>query len=301
MSLDGKVALITGGTSGMGLACAITMAKEGATIVVCGRHSKKWTSARKKIPPELKDHIGYRKCDVRIEGDITKVIDQMHSQYGYIDIFVNCAGVQPVNDGDITKMEFESVEEKDYIVFRIPKKKTKGCGSYQSTPVSDYCESPLATSVFGIFFSLKQEIKYALEKQPEDRPVSIVSISSRNGILPDAHRPDYAAAKAFIGNLTQSLAAQVAQKVYQTKRKGSIRVNCIAPGPVDTPLETALFKHYEQEATKGVPMGRTAKPEEIAPLILFLCQPDLSGYITGSVIPIDGGHTGAPVTGSLVK
>ena len=84
-----------------------------------------------------------------------------------------------------------------------------------------------------------------------------------------------------------------------------IRVNAVSPGPVDTPLEFAAFgasaddpaqyKGYVRAATVGVPMKRTAQPEEIAPTVLFLADPATSSYITGANICVDGGHTGSPL------
>ena len=172
------------------------------------------------------------------------------------------------------------------------------------SPASPFCESEIATSCIGIFYCLKWEVHYIFEKQPKDLPVSIINTSSRNGVLPDAHRPLYAASKAFILSLTRSLSNQVAKKAIQEKH-AMVRVNAVSPGPIDTPLEFGAYgvspnnpeqyKSYVKKAAVGVPMKRTGKPEEIAPSILFLADPQTSSYITGANICIDGGHTGSPL------
>jgi NAD(P)-dependent dehydrogenase (short-subunit alcohol dehydrogenase family) len=156
----------------------------------------------------------------------------------------------------------------------------------------------------GIFYCLKWEAHYIFERQPKDLPVSIINTASRNGVLPDAHRPLYAASKAFILGLTRSVSNQVAQKSIQENR-AMVRVNAISPGPIDTPLEFAAYgaaphtqkqyADYVKAAATGVPMKRTGQPEEIAPTVLFLGDFNASSYITGANICIDGGHTGSPL------
>jgi len=318
-----QVVLVTGGTSGIGLATAAQFILAGAqTVIVCGRTPQKWSLAQNYLSQFLSaqqiSRMIYKQCDVRVESDIQELLAFAHDTYGHVDVYFNCAGVQPVNDGDITKMEFQSFVDRDgSILYRIPPPQPRSppcslsqenncpvCPASQQTPATLFCETPLATSAIGIFYCLKWQMHYAFSRQPRDLPVSIVSISSRNGILPDSHRPIYAASKAFILSLTRSIAAQAAARVLREKRPAPVRINAISPGPVDTPLERAAFpgsyEHYVQAAIKGVPMGRTAKPEEMAPIVLFLSNPLWSGYITGTNIPVDGGNTGSPVTGVAI-
>ena len=79
------------------------------------------------------------------------------------------------------------------------------CNPSQVTPISKYCESPLATSIFGVFYSLKWELKYIYQYQPKHLPVAIINTASRNGILPSPNRPLYDGAKAFIISITKAL------------------------------------------------------------------------------------------------
>jgi NAD(P)-dependent dehydrogenase (short-subunit alcohol dehydrogenase family) len=311
-----NVVLITGGTSGIGLATAVKFAStDTAHIIVCGRNKSKWEKAQAYIKahlsPEQAKKIEYWPCDVRIESQVKEMIQKIFTQYGRLDVCFNNAGVQPgdvTTGGDITKMEFESmIGEDGSILFRLPPPQpTSQCLKDNSCPpiiptqytgASPYAESPLATSMFGIFYSLKWEINYIFEKQPKNLPVAIINTSSRNGVIPDPHRPLYAGAKAFILSITRSLSNQTAQRSVKEGRE-VVRINAISPGPVDTPLERAAFPGseavFDSKAATGVPMQRVAKPEEIASAVLFLADPASSGYITGANIPVDGGDIASP-------
>lgn len=318
-----KVVFISGGTSGIGLATAVQFALEGAAhIIVCGRRESKWIEAKKYIEEKLsskqKNRIQYWPCDVRVESQVKNTIEQIFTKFGRLDICFNNAGVQPgvvtgADSGFITEMFFDSSISADgSIIYRIPPPQPESgtefqnavCEPTQRTPASPFCESEIATSCIGLFYCLKWEVHYIFEKQPAGLPVSIINTSSRNGVLPDSHRPLYASSKAFILALTKSISNQVAQKSIKEKR-AMIRVNAISPGPIDTPLEFAAYgatpnneaqyKSYVKAATVGVPMKRTGQPEEIAPMVLFLGDPASSSYITGANICIDGGHTGSPL------
>jgi len=311
-----KVVLITGGTSGIGLATAVKFVQEGAShVVVCGRNKSKWITAQDYIKRHLTEEqikkIEYRPCDVRVESDVKDMIDYVFKKFGRLDVCFNNAGVNPGDasvSGDITKSVFESmVEEDGSILYRVPppqptspclkNESCKTCDPSETTKVSPYCENPIATNIMGIFYSLKWEITYAFENQPKNLPMAIINTSSRNGIIPDPHRPLYAGTKEFVISITKSLSNQVAQRSIKEKR-APIRINAIAPGPVDTPLEHAAFPGNDAEftakASAGVPMQRVAQPEEIAPLVLFLADDKESSYITGANVSIDGGDVASP-------
>lgn len=287
-----QVILVTGGTSGIGLATAIAFSSAGAAhVIVVGRSQEKWDLAESQLP---KQHvIEYWPGDVRLEFQIRDIIAEIFTRYRRLDVCFNNAGVQPVGDGNITELEFDSLEYDDgAIAFYLPG--PGHCGSTQTTSISQYCESPLATSVFGVFYSLKWELWHIYRYQPRDLPVAIINTSSRNGILPDPHRPLYAGAKAFIIALTKSVASQAAQKAQQQGR-ASIRINAVAPGPIDTPLERAAFPDGIQTSAIGVPLNRVGQPSDIAKAVLFLANPNQSGYITGTTLSVDGGYTAAPI------
>lgn len=318
-----KVVFITGGTSGIGLATAVQFTLAGAAhVIVCGRRESKWVEAQKyifnKLSSEQKNRIEYWPCDVRVESQVKSTVEQIFTKFGRLDICFNNAGVQPgvvtgADSGFITEMFFESSIAADgSILYRVPPPQPESGTEFQdakreptqTTPASPFCESEIATSCIGVFYCLKWEVHYIFEKQPSDLPASIINTSSRNGVLPDSHRPLYASSKAFILALTKSLSNQVAQRSINDKR-AMVRVNAISPGPIDTPLEfgaygvdpdnEAQYSTYAKAAAVGVPMKRTGQPEEIAPTVLFLGDPDSSSYITGANICVDGGHTGSPL------
>lgn len=318
-----KVVFISGGTSGIGLATAVQFALEGAAhVIVCGRRKSKWMDAQKYIDEKLsgtqKNCIEYWPCDVRVEDQVQKTIAKIFDEYGRLDVCFNNAGVQPgvvtgADSGFITDMFLQSsIAEDGSIIYRIPPPQPDSGAEFQhaareatqTTPASPFTESEIATSCIGVFYCVKWEVYYSFAKQPKDLPVSIINTSSRNGVLPDSHRPLYASSKAFILALTRSVSNQVAQKSFAEKR-AMIRVNAVSPGPIDTPLEFAAYgatmgdpqqyKAYAKAAAVGVPMRRTGQPEEIAPTVLFLGDPATSSYITGANICVDGGHTGSPL------
>ncbi len=312
-----KVVLVTGGTSGIGLATAVQFAANGAAhVIVCGRNQSKWDAAQTYIKNNLNEAqiqtLEYIPCDVRIEAQVKKLIEDIFKKYKRLDVCFNNAGVQPGDfklKANLMMMEFDSMIDSDgSILYRLsPPQPTSSCLKDNSCPsiiktqhtsASPYAESPIATSIFGVFYSLKWELEYILKMQPKNLPVAIINTSSRNGIIPDPHRPLYAGAKAFIISLTRSTSNQIAQQVVSEKR-ASIRINAIAPGPVDTPLERAAFPgsdaDFNKSASLGVPMQRVATPEEIAPVVLFLADERKASYITGVTLPVDGGDVASPL------
>lgn len=95
--------------------------------------------------------------------------------------------------------------------------------------------------------------------------------------------------------MTKTLASQAAQRAINDSRT-AIRINCVAPGPIDTPLERAIYpKDFDRSAAIGVPSARVGSPDEIASVVLFLTDPNMSSYITGTTISADGGYTASPI------
>lgn len=312
---DSQVVFITGGTSGIGLETAVQFAKAGAAhIIVCGRHESKWLKAQDYIKLKLKKEqakiIEYLPCDIRVESQVKQLIDGIYDKYGRLDVAFNNAGVQPgdvTSSGKVEEFGFPSKLTSDGTLIYSLKTPNKTHADWkknlktQSTTISSYRESPIATNVFGTFYCLKWEIAYAFKRQPKELPVSIINVSSRVGTLPSPSRPLYSAAKAFVNSLTRSLSSQAAQRSVETGH-AMVRVNTIAPGPVDTPLERAAFPGKSfNKAMAGVPMQRIASPEDIAPAVLFLADYKQSNYITGVILPIDGGHVASPLLGMKTK
>lgn len=248
--LNNKVALITGGDSGIGRAVAVLYAREGADV------------ALSFLPEELADAEETREAveaegrtALLLPGDITDVdycreaVERTVSHFGKLDIVVNNAAFQQHQEG----LEHLSDEQWDH-TFR--------------------------TNIYGYFRMAKAAL-------PHLKPGSvIINTGSITGLEGSKQLLDYAATKGAIHAFTKSLAQNLVEK--------HIRVNCVAPGPVWTPLNPA-DKPAEKVAHFGeeTPMKRPAQPEEIAPAYVFFASEADSSYITGEVLTLLGGETTA--------
>jgi NAD(P)-dependent dehydrogenase (short-subunit alcohol dehydrogenase family) len=246
--LEGKVALITGGDSGIGRAVAVLFAREGADVaIVYLSEDQDAEETRRAVEDEGRRAL-------LIPGDVTNsafcqdAVEQTVRELGKLDILVNNAAFQehvPAIE-DITDEQFERT-------FR--------------------------TNIFGYFYMARAAAPHLGEGD------CIINTGSVTGLEGSKELLDYASTKGAIHAFTKSLAQHLLDR--------GIRVNCVAPGPVWTPLNPA-----DQDAEKvskfgvDVPMKRPAQPEEIAPAFVFLAAPVCSSYITGEVLPVIGGGGG---------
>jgi len=255
----GKTVLITGGTSGIGLATALLFAGNGARVIVCGRHPEKWEKAGVK-----NDMIEYYKCDVTKEEEVRAMIEYIFNTYKHLDIAFNNAGIVTAP---------ETIDKQDLKL-----------------------ENPLTTDGIGVFYCLKWEIHY-MRSVTYAEPPCIVNTSSINAFW-GTPGSLYGAGKSMVLLLTRSVAGE------QSEAGGlspSIRVNCIAPGAVNTPLLRNQIGNNpdEKEVNKiagvGIPLKRVARPEEIGQAVMFLADNKTASYITGSCLVVDGGLTASPM------
>jgi NAD(P)-dependent dehydrogenase (short-subunit alcohol dehydrogenase family) len=244
--LDDKVALITGGDSGIGAAVAILFAREGADVAIV------------YLPPEQTDaeHVKHHvereggRC-VLIPGDVTnsafceRAVAQTVKEFGALDILVNNAAVMSQRNAleEITDAELDRT-------FR--------------------------TNIYAYFYMARAALKHMKEGG------AIINTGSVAGMEGPGKLLDYAATKGAIHTFTKSLASSLIDR--------KIRVNCVAPGPVWTPLN-ASARTPEDMAKYGseMPMGRPGQPEEIAPAYVFFAADACSSYISGEVLAIYGG------------
>ena len=248
--LEGRVALITGGDSGIGRAVALLYAREGADVAITALRAERRDANETRRAVEGEGRV----CLV-IEGDLTssrackKAIDRTLRKFGRLDILVSNAACQN------RKKTLEEVDNAEW-------------------------DRTFKTNVYPYFWLVKAAL-------PHLKPgAAIIATGSIVGIQGSAELPDYSATKGAIHTLTKTLA--------QNLVKRGIRVNCVAPGPVWTPLnaaDTGASKEKVAEFGKKTPLERPAQPEEIAPAYVFLASDADSSFITGVVLPVLGGET----------
>jgi len=239
--LTGKVALVTGGSRGIGRAIALALAAHGARIAI--NYATNAATAE-----ETANAIGGG--TVTLAGDVSnpaaaaKLVEGTIAAFGRIDILINNAGV--TSDDLILRM---SEEEWDRVI---------------------------DTNLKGTFNVTKAAIRPMIRQ----RFGRIISISSVAGIVGNAGQANYSAAKAGIIGFTKAIAKEVASR--------NITANVIAPGFVDTEMTADLTAQQREEIMRMVAVGRTGKPQDVAPAAVFLAS-DEAAYVTGHVLTVDGG------------
>lgn len=246
MGLQNKVALVSGGSRGIGREIVLSLAKKGAYV---GFTYLSNNEAAKQVEEEAKGLEGKVKAfqvDIRDREQVKKMVEEVVGIWGTLDIIVNNAGISK----DKT-LPFMDIEE---------------------------WKSVLETNVFGAFY-LTQAAAFYLLKKKKGRIINISSVSGINGI---PGQTNYSTSKAGLIGFTRSLAKEVARY--------GISVNAVAPGGVETDMFRALSEKQKDSLLKNVPMGRMCMPEEVARVVVFLADDDMSpDYLTGSTIVLDGG------------
>lgn len=249
MKLSGKVAIITGGTTGIGRETALLFSKEGARVVVIGRDESRGKAALVVLRNEGSDAI-YVKADVSKSSDVKRIVNESVKKYGKIDVLFNNAGINPLGTAVNTSEEL--------------------------------WEQIIAINLTGVFLCSKYVIPHMLEAGGG----SIINTGSINSFMAMENEAAYDASKGGVLMFTKATALDYAKK--------NIRVNCICPGAIKTPLLQWIFnefpnpKEVEANMIKMYPINRLGRPEEVAKAALFLASDD-SSFITGSVITVDGG------------
>lgn len=260
-SLSGKVAVVSGGYGVLGGAMASDLAEAGAHVVVLGRRKE---AAEKKVA-EIRSAGGEALAliaDVLDEAALRAARDQLLSDYGQVDILVNAAG------GNVARSRSDTVS-----IFEVP------FDSFDEVLRLNLHGSVLPTLIFG-------------ESMAKAGKGSIVNISSMAALTAISGVMGYSAAKAAIDNFTRWMAVDLARK-----HGGGVRVNAVAPGFFLSEQNRKVLVNPDGSFTRRAetiiahtPMGRLGDPSELTGAVRWLCS-DAASFVTGTVIPVDGGFS----------
>lgn len=251
----GLKAVVSGGTSGIGLAVAQKLLEDGATVFLLGRSLQRGLDAVASLAESTKSEATFIPCDVTKMDSCAKAVERIKAALGEakgnklkIDLLVNCAGIYK-------EQRLEEITERDY-------------------------EKIFDVNVKGTMLLTQAMLPLMYDGG------SIVNVASDAGISGNYGCPVYCASKGAVVALTKALALDLAPR---------IRVNCVCPADVDTPLLQEQLKAAEgsytlEDMASAYPLERVGQAEEIAHVICALLSPHNS-FMTGSIVPVDGGIT----------
>jgi NAD(P)-dependent dehydrogenase (short-subunit alcohol dehydrogenase family) len=252
--LEGKVALVTGGASGIGRATAVAMAREGARVAVTDRSEESAAATVALINAAGGQAIAIG-GDVIREAEVAAMVARTVAAFGRLDCAFNNAGVAAAGVGP------------------------GGQRLHELTQTS--VDRMLAINLTGVFLCLKHEITQMLAQGGGGAIVNTASIAGLIGLRTSSH---YVAAKHGVVGLTKTAAIEYAED--------GIRVNCVNPGYVATPMTKETMEARGAEILAKVPMGRMGVPEEIAEAVVWMCS-DKASFMTGAAQVVDGGYYAA--------
>jgi NAD(P)-dependent dehydrogenase (short-subunit alcohol dehydrogenase family) len=250
--LEGKVALVTGGASGIGRATALTFTREGAKLIVADMNEDGGQQTVHMITEQGGEAIFVR-TDVSQAVEVQALISKAVETYGRLDCAHNNAGISGFGiAGDAYTLTAEYPEERWHQV--------------------------IAVNLTGVWLCMKYEIPQMLSQGSG----AIVNTASVAGLIGSRGLAAYVASKHGVVGLTKTAALEYAQQ--------GIRVNCVCPGVIQTPMtERVLRDPARQAQITARPMGRVGTPEEVAEAVVWLCS-DAASFVTGHTMTVDGGY-----------
>lgn len=241
--LEGKKALVTGASRGIGRAIALELAREGARVALNYQSSDAKAQAVADEIAKLGSSSMLAKANLSVSQEARKMVAQVAEEFGGLDILVNNAGI--TRDTSLKKMTDEQWEEV------------------------------IHTNLNGYFYCTSAALPFMLEQKSG----RIVNISSMNGQIAAFGQANYSASKGGIIAFTKTAALELA--------RSNITVNTVAPGFTDTDMFAEVPEKIQEQIKTRIPLGRFAKPEEIAHAVVFLCAE--GDYVTGQQINVNGG------------
>ncbi len=260
--LTGKTAIITGGGSGMGRATSLLFAREGAAVVVADINDAGGTNTAQQII-EAGGRAVYVHTDTANEAQIVNLVQVAARTFGSVDALVTAAGIS-----------YSNFIEQDHSTdpFRNP-----DAGFILNKSTARW-QKVLDVNLTGVMICAREAARQMIA---EGHGGTIVNFASIAAYAPAPTIADYCVSKAGVVMLTKCFAAEVG--------RAGIRVNAVAPGPIETGMTQSLLDMGRlQKQAASLPLGRTAQPEEVANVVLFLSTAQ-SSYITGKTIGVDGG------------
>jgi NAD(P)-dependent dehydrogenase (short-subunit alcohol dehydrogenase family) len=246
--LDGKTALITGGTSGIGEATAERFLAEGARVAIVGRDHARGSAVARRLGAE------FVASDVSQQARVAAMVEDVIARFGRIDVLVNNAGI--INFGSVVDA---SVADWDQL---------------------------MAINVRGVFLTSRYVLPHMIRRGGG----SVINIGSNLGLVGTRGAAAYATSKGAIVQLTRAMALDHVAD--------GVRVNCVCPGTIETPLvqrqRVGRTPEHEQQAAERVklrfPLGRIGQPNEVAGIVAWLAS-DQASFVTGAIYSVDGGYT----------
>ncbi len=262
---QGKVALVTGGASGMGAESSIRLAREGAAVTIVGLPDD---PRGNDVVQQITDAGGqaiYVGADVSREADCDAAAQAAIDEFGRLDLCIAAAGILHAGyvSGEVSDDELTRDRSAGFLI---------------NKPV-EYWEKVLAVNLTGVMLTNRAVARRMIAQGDGG---AIVNISSGAAKIPMPGSAEYSVSKTGVWMLTRCIALELAPH--------NIRVNTVAPGVIDTPMALGLSQDEERRAAfeRFVPLGRLGEAEDIAEASLFLLS-DHAGYITGQILHPDGG------------
>jgi len=249
LSLEGRVAMVTGAASGIGRGIALRLAEMGCTIVVLDKHEEGAATTTNSLSHQGEKALALA-CDVTSREDCRRATEQTIAAFGQVDILCNNAGI-------VVRKDVAALQEDEW-------------------------DAVLDVTLKGVYLLSHEVLPHMIRR---GRGV-IINTGSGWSLKGGPNAAAYCAAKAGVLNLTRAMAIDYG--------KNNVRVNCVCPGDVETPMLAgecqqlgAERKRFMEEAANR-PLGRVGTPEDVADAVLFLVS-DMARWITGSCLVVDGG------------